>query len=163
MWNWRMLLVTGESRFADLFERTLYNGFLSGHALDGASFFYSNPLHSRMGERRHRWNPVACCPPNIMRLLASLHHYLATTSDRGVQLHQYARSAIHAVVPGAGPVELAVETSYPWSGSVTVEVVACGDAEWTLSLRVPGWARGATVDGRPAAPGNAELTRRWRP
>ena len=97
-----------------------------------------------------------------MRLLASLHHYLATVSDGGVQLHQYATSTIRAVVPVAGPVELAVETGYPWSGSVTVEVVACGDAEWTLSLRVPGWARGAVVDGQPVAPGYAELTRRWR-
>jgi DUF1680 family protein len=163
MWNWRLLLVTGESRFADLLERTLYNGFLSGHSLDGESFFYSNPLQSRTGERRHRWNPVACCPPNIMRLLASLHHYLATTGDGGVQLHQYATSTIRAVLPVAGPVELAVETGYPWSGSVTVEVVASGEAEWTLSLRVPAWARGAVVDGQPVAPGYAELSRRWRP
>ncbi len=163
MWNWRLLLVTGESRFADLLERTLYNGFLSGLSLDGGSFFYSNPLQSRNGERRHRWNPVACCPPNIMRLLASLHHYLATTGGGGVQLHQYATSTIRTVVPDAGPVELAVETDYPWSGSVTVEVVAGGDAEWTLSLRVPAWARGAVVDGRSVAPGYAELTRRWRP
>jgi DUF1680 family protein len=162
-WNWRMLLVTGESRYADLVERTLYNGFLSGFALDGQSFFYSNPLHSRTGERRHRWNPVACCPPNIMRLLASLHHYLATTSEGGIQLHQYATSTISAVVPGTGPVELAVETGYPWSGSVTVEVLDCGDAEWTLSLRVPAWSTGATLDGRPVAPGYAELTRAWRP
>ena len=163
MWNWRLLLVTGESRFADLLERTLYNGFLSGHSLDGESFFYSNPLQSRTGERRHRWNPVACCPPNIMRLLASLHHYLATTGDGGVQLHQYATSTVRAVLPVAGPVELAVETGYPWSGSVMVEVVASGEAEWTLSLRVPAWARGAVVDGQPVAPGYAELTRRWRP
>jgi uncharacterized protein len=163
MWNWRMLLVTGESRFADLVERTLYNGFLSGFSLDGQSFFYSNPLHSRKGERRHRWNPVACCPPNIMRLLASLHHYLATTSDSGVQVHQYATSTIRAVVPVAGTVELAVETGYPWSGSVTVEVLASGDAEWTLSLRVPAWSRGAAVDGRAVAPGYADVTRRWRP
>jgi uncharacterized protein len=162
MWNWRMLLVTGESRFADLLERTLYNGFLSGLSLDGESFFYMNPLQSRNGERRHRWNPVACCPPNVMRLLASLHHYFATVTETGVQLHQYASSTIRTAAPAAGPVELAVETGYPWSGSVTVEVVACGDAEWTLSLRVPAWARGAVVDSRPVAPGYAELTRRWR-
>jgi DUF1680 family protein len=162
MWNWRLLLVTGESRFADLLERTLYNGFLAGLSLDGRSFFYANPLQSRGGHARHAWNPVACCPPNIMRLLASLHHYLATSSDGGVQLHQYATSTIRAVVPGAGHVELAVETGYPWSGRVTVDVVAGGDAEWTLSLRVPGWARSAVIDGQPAAPGYAELTRRWR-
>ena len=164
MWNWRLLLVTGESRFADLIERTLYNGFLAGHSLDGRSFFYANPLHSRGGDARHAWNRVACCPPNIMRLLASLHHYLATTSDGGIQLHQYATSTIRAVVPVAGPVELAVETDYPWSGSVTVEVVACGDAEWTLSLRVPAWARRASVDEAAVEPARyAEVTRRWKP
>jgi hypothetical protein len=163
MWNWRMLLVTGESRFADLLERTLYNGFLSGLSLDGGSFFYSNPLHSRNGERRHHWNPVACCPPNIMRLLASLHHYLATVSDTGIQLHQYASSTIRTVVPGAGPVELTVETDYPWSGSVSIEVGSDADVEWTLSLRIPAWARAATVDGELVAPGEyAALTRRWQ-
>jgi uncharacterized protein len=158
MWNWRMLLVTGESRFADLLERTLYNGFLAGHSLDGESFFYSNPLQSRNGEQRHHWNPVACCPPNVMRLLASLQHYLATVSETGVQLHQYASSTIRA-----GSVELAVETGYPWSGTIAIEVVSLGESEWTLSLRVPAWAGSATLDGEPVAPGGyADLTRRWR-
>src|SRR5262249_47023698 len=163
MWNWRMLLVTGESRFADLLERTLYNGFLSGHSLDGESFFYSNPLQSRNGERRHRWNPVACCPPNVMRLLASLHQYLATVTESGVQLHQYAPSTVHTAVPAAGPVELAVETGYPWSGTVAIDGASPGEPEWTLSLRVPAWARSATLDGEPVAPGEyAALTRRWQ-
>jgi len=163
MWNWRMLLVTGDCRFADLLERTLYNGFLSGLSLDGESFFYSNPLQSRNGERRHRWNPVACCPPNVMRLLASLHHYLATVTEAGIQLHQYASSTIRTAVPAAGPVELAVETSYPWSGTVAVDVVSSTDAAWTLSLRIPAWARAAIVNGEPVAPGEyATLTRRWQ-
>ena len=164
MWNWRMLLVTGESHFADLLERTLYNGFLSGISLDGESFFYSNPLQSRSGERRHRWNPVACCPPNIMRLLASLHHYLATVTDTGIQLHQYASSMISTAIPDVGRVELAVETSYPWSGTISVEVVSSPDATWTLSLRIPAWARAAKIDGEPvAAGGYATLTRHWSP
>ncbi len=162
MWNWRMLLVTGESHFADLLERTLYNGFLSGLSLDGESFFYANPLQSRNGERRHRWNPVACCPPNIMRTLASLHHYLATVTDSGVQLHQYASSTIRTAVPDAGPVELTVETGYPWSGTIAVDVLSSPDAVWTLSLRIPAWARLATIDGEPVAPGDyAALTRHW--
>jgi len=163
MWNWRLLLVTGESRFADQLERTLYNGFLSGLSLDGRSFFYTNPLQARNGKRRHSWHPVACCPPNIMRLLASLHHYIATTSDAGLQIHQYTASTIRAEMPEAGTGELAIDTDYPWSGAVTVEVIACDEAEWTLSLRVPGWARNATLDGKPVAPGYAALTRRWRP
>ena len=122
MWSWRLLLITGESRFADQFERTLYNGFLSGHSLDGTSFFYWNPLQSRAGQPRHHWNPVACCPPNIMRWLASLQQYLATVSDAGIQLHQYASSTVRVAIPGSGPVELQITTGYPWSGTITVEV-----------------------------------------
>lgn len=164
MWNWRLLLVTGESRFADQMERTLYNGFLAGHSLDGRSFFYSNPLQSRAGHRRHDWNPVACCPPNVMRLLASLHHYLATVGDAGVQLHLFAPATIRADVPDVGWVELSVETGYPWSGTVAVEVVSGPAASWTLSLRIPAWARSASVDGQAVPAGTyARVTRRWRP
>jgi DUF1680 family protein len=98
-----------------------------------------------------------------MRLLASLHHYLATTTDTGIQLHQYASSRIRAVSPVAGPVELAVKTDYPWSGTIEVEIVSTGDVEWTLSLRVPAWARAAILDGASVTPGSyAELTRKWR-
>ncbi len=85
-----MLLITGERRFADLIERTLYNGFLSGVSLDGRCYFYVNPLMCRGSEpllgRKHivrpEWHGCACCPPNVMRLLASLQHYLATGDDR---------------------------------------------------------------------------------
>ncbi|HEX3617361.1 MAG TPA: beta-L-arabinofuranosidase domain-containing protein [Solirubrobacteraceae bacterium] len=163
MWSWRMLLVTGEARFAELFERTLYNGFLAGLSLDGRAFFYSNPLQSRKGEHRHDWNPVACCPPNIMRWLASLHHYLATVSEAGVQLHLYTSSTVRTSIPDRGPVELAIRTGYPWSGTVNIEVVAGPDTEWTLSLRIPSWARAASIDGETVSTGGyVELTRQWR-
>ncbi len=90
MWNWRLLLATGEARFADLIERTLYNGFLSGVALDGTHFFYENPLHSEGGQARGEWHICACCPPNVMRQIALLDHYLATIDPAGVQIHLYA-------------------------------------------------------------------------
>jgi DUF1680 family protein len=158
MWSWRMLLVTGDSQHADLFERTLYNGFLSGMSLDGRTFFYVNPLRSPGGQDRHAWNPVACCPPNIMRTLASLHHYLATATDDGVQIHQYASSTIRV-----GDIVLRVETDYPWDGTVTIDVVESPDTDWTLALRIPAWAREATLDGEAvAAGGYAEVRRRWR-
>ena len=90
LWNWRMLLVTGEARFADLLERTLYNGVLAGLALDGGGYSYVNPLHVREGHRdpvergarRQPWYACACCPPNVMRLLASLQRYVATRDRR---------------------------------------------------------------------------------
>ena len=162
MWNWRLLLVTGESRFADLIERTLYNGFLASISLDGRMFFYINPLQSRGGHERHTWNPVACCPPNVMRLLASLQQYVATSDGAGVQLHQYTAATIEAVAPSGEPIELRVDTQYPWEGSVAVEVLRSGGEEWTLSLRIPAWASAATLDGEPVRPGGyARLRRRW--
>jgi hypothetical protein len=163
MWNWRLLLVTGESRFADLIERTLYNGFLSGLSLDGRAFFYANPLQSRGGLARHAWNPVACCPPNVMRLLASVQQYCATTDATGIQLHQYTSAAIHAADPSGEPVELRVATRYPWEGSVEIEVVRGSEQDWTLSLRIPAWAAAATLDGEPVDSGGyARLRRRWQ-
>ena len=98
-WNWRLLLATGESRFADLLERTVYNGFAASTGADGTSFFYSNPLqvreeHQASDEeesgRRLPWYACACCPPNVMRLVAAMQHYVASTDQRGgIQLHQY--------------------------------------------------------------------------
>src|SRR3954447_6297419 len=127
-WNWRMLLLTGEARFADLFERALYNGFDAGFALDGHGYSYVNPLHVRdqhRGTVRHPWFACACCPPNVMRTLASLHHYLASRDDGGVQIHQYATGSIHAEAA-----QLAVTTDYPLDGRVEIEIAATDDAPW---------------------------------
>ena len=165
MWQWRMLLVTGESRFADQLERTLYNGFLSGLSLDGGSFFYTNPLQSRNGKRRHPWDPVACCPPNIMRLLASVHHYLATTSARGSSSFTSTRPRRSAhSFPVWARSNWRWTIDYPWSGSVTIEIVKGGDAELdAVLLRVPAWARSATIDGqRRRRRATSSLARHWR-
>ncbi len=140
MWSWRLLLATGDARYADSIERTLYNGFLAGVSLDGRRFFYVNPLESRGGDERQEWFACACCPPNAMRLLASLDHYVATETDGGVQVHQYATGTIAAGVAG-----LLVETGYPWRGRVEVEVVETRPEPWTLSLRVPAWCEGARL------------------
>lgn len=172
--GWRMALLTGEARYSDLIERTLYNGFLSGVSLDGDRWLYVNPLqvredctgpHGDQGARRTEWFRCACCPPNVMRLLASLPHYVASGDADGLQLHQYASGSYAA---GGGAVR--VGTGYPWEGRIAVVVDEVpGDGEWTLSLRVPHWADkyGVTVNGEPVAPraenGWLRLRRRWRP
>jgi DUF1680 family protein len=174
MWSWRLLLATGEARYADLMERTLYNGFLSGVGLDGRSFFYVNPLQLRADHQqpwnnrgsaaRAGWYKCACCPPNVMRLLASPEQYVATTSAAGVQLHQYATGRVRTAFG-----ELDVATDYPWSGRVEVTVAETGTAseEWSLSLRVPSWCRGASLavagqERRDLEPGAyAVVTRSW--
>ena len=152
MWNWRMLLITGEGRFADLMERTLFNGFLSGRSLDGKRSRYENPLMRRAGARaygphgneRAEWYECACCPPNIMRLLSSLSHYIATNTDDGVQIHHYAPADIGADT-AAGRVHLHLQTDYPWQEVVMLSVEQTPAARWTLSLRLPGWCHNSTL------------------
>ncbi|MCR6689182.1 beta-L-arabinofuranosidase domain-containing protein [Cellulomonas sp.] len=152
-WAWRMLLLTGEGRFADAMERALYNAVPAGLGRDGRSFFYSNPLQLRTDHdgsseyapgRRLPWFACACCPPNLARLASSLHAYAATRSDDGLALHLY--GACEVVVPATTDrpaARLVVRTDYPWDGAVDVEVPD-GLVE-PLALRVPGWADVATV------------------
>jgi DUF1680 family protein len=163
-WAWRMLLATGDTRYGDQIERMLYNGFLPGVSLGGGEYFYVNTLHVRDGahadqERnpaggRLRWFGCACCPPNVMRTLSSLAAYAVTATADGVQLHQYGDLDV-----AAADLRLRVETDYPWDGTVRVAVVEAPDGERTIALRVPGWAEGATLDGRPVGPGLAGVTR----
>jgi len=139
-WNWRLLLATGEGKYGDEMEWTLYNAILSGISLDGTHFFYENPLSSRGDRVRNEWYTVACCPPNIMRLMASLGHYFATGDAHGVQVHQYGQSTlIH------GPIELAVRTMYPWDETVRFEVRATPETVWELALRIPTWCEYAAI------------------
>jgi DUF1680 family protein len=156
-------------------ERTIYNGVLSGVSLDGTSFFYVNALQRRTdrapakpgsGERQP-WYACACCPPNLMRIVSSWPQYQATVDTGGVQLHQYATAEIHAPLAD-GTARLAVDTAYPWDGSVRVTVLESPPQPWTLSMRVPGWCRSAVVraPGRepaslPAGSRHALETRTW--
>lgn len=155
-WNWRMLLISGESRYADLMERLMYNGILSSPGLDGASFFYVNPLMLRNGryvrlstnpdkEReasgRPEWHSVACCPPNGMRLWASLPNYFATSNETGIQFHQYSNMEISHLLGEHNLVAMKLETKYPWNGRIKITVAESGDQPWKLALRVPGWCR----------------------
>ncbi len=159
-WAWRMLLLTGEPRYADAMERTLVNAVAAAVGLDGRSFTYSNPLQLRSGHDgtdeyhpsgRLDWFACACCPPNLARLAASLHAYVATVTDDAVQLHLYAAGDVR--VPDDGTV-LRVRTDYPWDGRVEVTADPAGaPLVRDLTLRVPAWADPAaatlTVDGRP--------------
>ncbi|MFE2580848.1 glycoside hydrolase family 127 protein [Streptomyces sp. NPDC059378] len=149
-WSWRLALLTGETRYSDLIERTLYNGFLAGVSLDGESWLYVNPLQVRDGHtdpggdqsaRRTRWFRCACCPPNAMRLLAALGHYLSSADADGLQIHQYVTGRYRGDLDGT-PVAVTAETDYPWHGviSLTVEETP-RDRPWTLSLRIPQWCR----------------------
>jgi DUF1680 family protein len=169
MWNWRMLARTGEARFADWIETTLYNAVLPGLSLDGEHYFYQNPLENDGTHRRQPWFGCACCPPNVARLLASLPGYLYTTSDEGIWVHLYAQGSAEVPLADGSTAKPQVETAYPWEGRVRIKVQGAG--RWTLFLRIPAWAEGGgaiQVNGVPwtgvAAPGSyAALEREWAP
>ncbi len=179
LWSWRMLLATGQGRFADLIDRTLHNAVLSGVSLDGERYFYVNPLASngraeylgRGGCVRKEWHLVACCPPNVMRLLASLGHYVATRDRTGLQVHQYAPAEIATALATGGAVRLRMETRYPWEGAVRLTVEESDGRSWPLALRIPEWSAGRAavrVNGGPATAtpdghGYLRLERPWRP
>jgi uncharacterized protein len=168
MWNWRMLLLTGQARFADLAEQALYNGVLSGVSLTGREYFYRNPLESRGGFQRQQWYATTCCPPNIQRTLASLPGYFYSTGDRGIWVHFYDRSQVRWT-PGDGvEARLEQETTYPWGFDVAFDLNLSQPTEFSLFLRVPVWSSGASIRVNGASPsrfepdGYAEIRREWR-
>ncbi len=167
MWNWRMLQLDGEARYADLIEHTLYNAVLPGLSLDGQSYFYQNPLEDDGTHRRQAWFGCACCPPNVTRTLAALPGYFYGVSDDGVWVHLYAEGSVQLSLPDGRTVELRQRTQYPWDGVVEFEVR--GEGEFALRLRIPSWCEtGATLDvngtraDMPLVPGKyVEVRRDW--
>ena len=171
-WSWRLLLATGDPKYADHMERVLYNGFAAAVAMTGDRFFYVNPLQRREDHfekdapgRRRLWFNCACCPPNIMRLFASLEHYLAATNGDTLNVHQYTGARL----TGAD-LDVEVTTDYPWSGQVTLRVLAAPSAARGLALRVPAWSSSTsfTINNsaeRTVVPqvGYLRLHREWRP
>ena len=174
MVSWRLLLATGRSRYADLIEQTVYNGALSGVSLDGASFFYVNPLHVRRPSRilspdgyghRQKWFECACCPPNLMRLVSTMAHLVSTGDDQGIQIHQLVAASI-----STDRARLVVDTDLPF-GEPRVDFLVEESVEtpWTLRIRQPDWAEPVSFAASwstdpvtvPSVDGYAAITRTW--
>jgi DUF1680 family protein len=173
MLAWRLYLATGEPKYADLIERTLFNIVATSPGDNGREFFYANPLHQRTaaseasdgvntraeGGTRAPWFDVSCCPTNVARTFASLGSYVAATDDSGIALLQYAAGEVRG-----DAFVLQVETRYPDEGTIRISVVESPSGEARLRLRVPAWAQGATLrvndgDAVLVSPGWADLRR----
>lgn len=177
LWNQRLLQFAGTaglppaSRFADLVERGLYNGFLSGVSLDGTGFFYDNPLASRGAHHREPWFYCPCCPPNVARVLASLGQYIYSTGEAALWVHQFAGSQSEVILDDQ-LVRVTQTTAYPWDGTVTLTVQPEAPQTFTLHLRLPGWCEqvklevnGQAVEAAALEPatGYFAIRREWQP
>jgi uncharacterized protein len=169
-WSHRLLQLSCDSRYADVLERALYNGVISGISLDGKSFFYVNPLASLGSHHRQPWFDCACCPPNVARLLASLGEYIYALSAEDIAVHLYVSGTAKFNFRGQA-VTLAQETRYPNAGVVTLTLGLETPARFGLKLRLPGWCRSAqvSVNGQPIATNTARelgylrIEREWQP
>jgi uncharacterized protein len=172
MWNWRMLAASGESKYADVIERALYNGINSGMSLDGTTYCYRNPLafNPDSGEQiRNPWYDTTCCPPNLERTFASLPGYFYSTNKDGLYVHLYDNSTLDWHLENGTPLKVVQKTNYPWDGDVEMTVSPSEPADFVMNLRIPGWAKSAkvAVNGKAVAgakPGEyLTIKRRWSP
>jgi DUF1680 family protein len=175
LWNWRMLQLTGEGRFADILELVLYNSLLCSISLDGKKFFYTNPMRVLRDQPPLRWSRTRqpyiecfCCPPNAVRMIAEVNSYAYSVSDSAVWVNLYGASLIDTRLPNGGKVVLEQDTDYPWDGRVRIVIRATEVDHFALMLRIPGWANNAAVMVNneiidiEAKPGKyCEISRKW--
>jgi len=170
LWNHRLNLLHADARFADVLEQVMYNGLLSGVALEGDLFFYVNPLASRGNHHRQPWFGCACCPSNVMRFLPSVGGYVYAHSEDAVYVNLYVTST--GTVPLKDTtVTVRQETNYPWDGHVAITVNVDKPARFTLMARIPGWSKmprlsvkGRSGDMEPTSisKGYLAISREWQ-
>jgi uncharacterized protein len=165
-WAQRMLNLDCDGAYADVLERALYNGALSGLSREGTHYFYQNVLESDGSHKRWEWHPCPCCTMNVARLVASVGGYFYSTGDDALCVHLYGANEA-ALSVGGRAVRLRQEGDYPWSGAIRIALDLDAPTEFALKLRIPEWARGwsASVNGEKiaAAPerGYLSLRRVW--
>ncbi len=183
MWDWRMLTATGDARYADLFEQTMYNGVLPGISLEGKDYLYVNPLKKlksmtwplRFSRTRQPNIPSSfCCPPNIVRTIAEAQDYIYTLSKDTLWVHLYGGNTLDTnwtAATGGGHIKLHQETNYPWDGAIKLTIDAAPDREIALQLRVPGWSHegkttiavnGKPIDAKITPATYCEVKRQWK-
>ena len=152
-WNQRLFLLTGDSKYYDMIERTLYNGLIAGISLDGNKFFYPNPLESddkytfNMGScTRQSWFDCSCCPTNIIRFVPSIPRLVYATHMDSLYINLFMSNHAHVSIHGT-QIELIQQTGYPWNGQINIAVNPEKRTAFTIKLRIPEWAQNKAVPG----------------
>jgi len=150
LWNWRMLQVTGESKYADVMELSLYNSVLSGISMDGNKFFYTNPLAASKdypydlrwsGGRQKYISKSNCCPPNTIRTIAEVSDYMYSIGEDGLYFNMYGGNSLHTVLHDGEKLKLEQVSNYPWDGKINITVKEAPSKTETFHFRIPGWCK----------------------
>ncbi|MGZ8557845.1 MAG: glycoside hydrolase family 127 protein [Chitinophagaceae bacterium] len=145
-WNQRMNILTGDSKYTDVLERSLYNAALDGLSLSGDRFFYGNPLASKGNHQRSQWFGTACCPSNIARLVASLGNYIYSYNNNAAWINLFIGS--ETIIPiQKQSLGLLMQTGYPWKGETNITITQAPKKQIQIKIRIPGWLK-------EPAPGN---------
>jgi DUF1680 family protein len=177
LWNWRMLLITGDARYADIMELTMYNSLLAGVSLDGKSYFYTNPLRVtndltytlRWSKQREEYISYCnCCPPNTIRTIAQIHNYVYSISDKGLYINFYNGNTLSTTLEDGSDLKLTQQTRYPWDGNIKISFEQVPEKEFSVFLRIPGWCENAEIlingiksDSSPVPGQYTQIMRKW--
>ena len=151
LWNWRMFLLTGDTKYADIVELALYNSVLSGVSMNGENYFYTNPLAAAANYPYHlRWeggripyiSKSNCCPPNVVRTVAEVNSYLYSIGEKGLYINMYGGNTLATELHDGTKLKLEQQTQYPWNGKIAVNVK---EGNTMLFLRIPGWCKKYTL------------------
>ena len=176
LWNWRMFLATGEARYIDVLETTLYNATLSGVSLEGSDYFYVNPLRNvdplptnlRWSRTRVLFVTSFCCPPNLLRTIAGVHGYAYGIDEDGILVNLYGSSELSTTIKNQS-VLLKQSSNYPWDGKIRVKFESSSEESFSMKFRIPGWTESARISVNGDVVNTdfkrgqyAEVRRRWK-
>ena len=148
VWNQRMFQAHQDAKYVDVLERVLYNGFADGVSLKGDRFFYQNPLRSFGNYERFDWIDVPCCPPNVVRLVASLGSYIYAQNSDSIYVNLFVGSKAKVNLADGNVVAIQQETRYPWDGTTSIRLNPERTESFSLFVRIPGWARNEVLPGK---------------
>lgn len=178
LWNWRMYLLTGDAKYADIVELALYNSVLSGVSMDGTGYFYTNPLAASADFPYHlRWeggrvpyiSKSNCCPPNLVRTIAEVNNYMYSLGKDGLYINLYGGNTLNTELHSGEKIKLEQITDYPWSGNIVFTLQEAPAAVTSLHFRIPGWCKfyRLAINGRMLpqtglTKGYTVATREWK-
>jgi uncharacterized protein len=178
LFNYRMLQLTGDAKYADVMELALHNSVLSGISLDGKKFLYTNPLaFSDNLPFKQRWSKDRveyiglsnCCPPNVVRTIAEVANYAYSVSDKGLWLNLYGSNDVSTALKDGSKISFKQETNYPWDGNIKLTLNETTSKSYSIFFRIPGWTSNAQllINGKPSdvkltSGQYAEVNRKWK-